>query len=231
MSNSVLVLAIAALALIRLAVDPLAAELLALICAGLPLLGFSAGDPPRRPWALRSAAVGLVFTAHALQRLAGASGPLDLLLLIAANLLGAAAVLGFLQVLRRSGLAAPMTGPGAALVGLLALAAALVVAAIAARIAPVADLRAAALLVSTFCDALVFVGSAALLRRIYALRGGLVARPYLLLALDGSCFLCADLGHAFGGVALAAALPLLGALGGAAGAAAGLAQAALLRRR
>ena len=60
--------------------------------------------------------------------------------------------------------------------------------------------------------------------------GGLVAQPYFLLALDGLCFLLADLGHAAGSEPLAQALPYLNALGGAAGAAAGLAQAALLRR-
>jgi hypothetical protein len=228
MPTSLLVVTLAALVGLRLGVDPLVAEAVALAASALAAWAFARGDPPRLPWALRTVAIGLVFAAHVIQRL-DVGGPAGLVLLLVANPLGAAAMLGFLHVVRRSGLAAPMTRPAAVGLAALALAAAGVVAVILVHLAPAPDLRAAAIVVSTLCDALGFVGAALLLRMVLPLRGGTIAQPYLLLALDGLCFLLADLGHALGG-GVAAALPWFAAAGWSAGATAGLAQAELLRR-
>lgn len=223
----VLVLLLAGL---RLGVDALATEVVGSLGALVAALSFAPGDPPRRPWLVRAVAVGLVLLAHLVQRAGLVGAPrLDYVLLIVANLLGAAAVLGFLHNVRKSGLAAPLTGAEALAAGALACATLGVVAWILASLVP-DSLRAAAVGVSTLADAVVFMGSALLLRFVLPMRGGLVAQPYLLLALDGLCFLLIDLAHALEHPALAPAIAPLGALGGAAGAAAGFAQAALVRR-
>lgn len=212
---------------LRLWVEPLAAEILGLLGAVLAALAFAPGDPPRRPWALRALAVGTILVAHALQRLALGSLALQYGLIIAANLVGVAAVLGFLRVVRASGLAPALTRRerlvAAALCGGALAVVAQTLAALPGGLSP----RSAAVVVSAFADALVFVTSALLLRVTLPLRGGLVAQPYLLLAADGLFFLSADLALVAASDQLAAHLA---AAGGAAGAAAGFAQANSVRR-
>lgn len=224
-----LAISIVALVGLRLGMDPLAAEAIAFVLAGLAVWGFTAGDPPRRPWALRALAIGLVLVAHAIQRLGGSIEGAYALLVVA-NLLGAAAIVGFVQVVRGSGLTVTLTRLGTAVVIGVGVAAAGVVGLVIVQLAPQADAHALVIAVSTLCDAVVFIGAALLLRLMVPLRGGVVALPYSLLALDGVFYLIADLGHATAAPGLEAALPVLGAVGGAAGAAAALAQLALLRR-
>lgn len=218
------------LAGLRLAVDPLAAELVGAVGAVLAGLSFSPGDPPRRPWLVRASALGLVIVAHALQRLAPGDGlRLDYLLLIVANIVGALALLGFLRIVRRSGLTVPLTAGERLSAVLLACATLAVVVWILGELAH-DSLRDLAVAVSTLADAVVFTTAALLLRHVLPMRGGLVAQPYFLLAVDGLCFLALDLAHVLQHPALAPAVAPLGALGGAAGGAAGFAQAALVRR-
>lgn len=227
-----LALVIAAVAGLRLGVDPLAAEALALLGAAAAAWSFGPEDRPRRPWMLRVVGVGLVLVAHALQR-AGTAPALrpDVALLVVANLLGAAAVVGFVRVVRGSGLGAPTGRAGGVVVAGLAGIVAAAAAGVLARLVAAAPDRAVVLAVSTVCDGVVFVGSALLLRLVLPLRGGLVAVPFFLLAADGLCYFLADLGHALGSPPLTRALPWFEAIGGAAGATAGVAQASLLRRR
>ncbi|MDC0723281.1 hypothetical protein [Nannocystis bainbridge] len=229
MSTSRLLVLVLVLAGLHLGVDPLAAEIVGTFGAVLAATRFSRGDPPRRPWLLRAVALGLVALAHALQRLDLVAGHrLDYVLLIVANILGACALLGFLRVLRRSGLTIPLRRRERLVAVVLAGAILVVVGRILAALA-LASLRDLAVAVSTICDALVFAAAALLLRHVSPMRGGLVAQPYLLLAVDGLCFLALDLAHALQPTPEAALAPL-SALGHAAGGAAGFAQAALVRR-
>lgn len=92
------------------------------------------------------------------------------------------------------------------------------------------SLRSATLGVSTLTDAWGFMIALLLLRIVLPMRGGRIAVPYLLLAVDGLAYLLVDLALAIDLPALAPAVAPLGALAGAAGAAAGLAQLALARR-
>lgn len=231
MPQAALLLLAAALVGVRLLMEPLVAELLGCAGAVLAAMSFSSGDPPRRPWLLRALGVGAILVAHALQRLGVGPSGLVAALVIAANLVGVAAVLGFLRVVRDSGLTLPLTRRERLLGLALSGATLALVAWIFVELVGVRDpLRAAVVAVSTVGDAVVFVTSALLLRLVLALRGGLVAQPYFLLALDGLFFLLADLAAVVAFVGVAEAVPILGAVGGAAGAAAGFAQAALVRR-
>lgn len=230
MATPRVLLLVLGLAGLRHLADPLVGDALAALAALLAAMSFARGDPPRRPWLLRAAAIGLVLAAHAVQRTGLVGEPrLDYLLLIVANLLGAAAIVGFLQIVRRSGLAdAPSRGERLLLAFALGGALGLV-----GWLLPALDgtpLRVAAVVVSTLADAAVFVVSLVLLRLVVPLRGGAVAQPYFLLVVDGLCFLLIDLVLAIDDPALTRAVAPLGALGGAAGTAAGLCQAALLRR-
>lgn len=226
-----LALVIAAVAGVRLGVDPLGADVLALLGAAAAAWTFGPDDPPRAPWLLRVVGVGLVLVAHVLQRAGlGAAQGVDTALLVVANLLGATAVAGFVRVVRRSGLGAAPDRAGAVVVAGLAGVVAVAAACVLARLLATTPDRAVVLAVSTVCDGVVFVGSAMLLRLVLPLRGGLVAVPFLLLAADGLCYFLADLGHALGSPSVARTLPWFEAIGGAAGATAGVAQAILLRR-
>ena len=204
---------------------------------------FAADDPPRRPWALRAAALALVLAARLADPLQTAlAGPAGVraahVLLIAANALGAAAMLGFLGVIRAAGLTPRLRGPGGlalAAAALLALAAASsALAHLSADLqnpgAPAAWVHALAAAASTVADAIVFVAGAALLRALAPMRDGAAAWPYLLLAIDGACFLAIDLAAASAAPEHRGLIALLGALGGAAGLTAAVAQIAVLRR-
>ncbi|PCC74406.1 hypothetical protein SAMN02745121_04505 [Nannocystis exedens] len=229
MSTPRLLALVLLLAGLHLGVDPLAAEVLGTIGAVLAVTRFSPGDPPRRPWLLRAVALGLVVFAHVLQRLGLVTlHRLDYVLLIVANILGALALLGFLRVLRQSGLTVPLRRGERVVAVLLGCATLAVVVWILAALV-LHSLRDLAVAVSTICDAVVFTTAALLLRHVLPMRGGLVARPYFLLAVDGLCFLALDLAHALQPVPGPTVAPL-SALGHAAGGAAGFAQAALVRR-
>lgn len=231
MTAPLVVLLVLGLAGLRFAVDPLAVDALAVVAALAAAAGFSAGDPPRGPWLLRGVALALVLAAHAVQRLGVAGEPrFDYVLLIAANVLGTAAIVGFYRVVRGSGLAEPPSRGerlsfAVALGGVIGL---------VSWLLPGSDgppLRAAAIAVSMLADAAVFVVSLVLLRLVAPLRGGAVAGPYFLLVVDGLCYLLLDVVLALDDPAVSRAVAPLAALGAAAGTAAGLCQAALLRRR
>lgn len=229
MSTPRLLALVLVLAGLHLGVDALAAEVVGTFGAVLAATSFGPGDPPRRPWLLRAVALGLVVTAHALQRQGLVTvHRLDYVLLIVANVLGALALLGFLRVLRRSGLTVPLR-PGERVVAVLLACATLGVVAWILAALVLHSLRDVAVAVSTLCDAVVFTTAALLLRHVLPMRGGLVAQPYLLLAVDGLCFLALDLAHALQPVPGPVFAPL-SALGHATGGAAGFAQAALMRR-
>lgn len=229
MSTPLLLALVLVLAGLRLAVDPLAAEVVGAVAAAFAATSFAPGDPPRRPWLLRTVALSLVVTAHALQRLGPVTAVrVDYLLLIVANIVGALALLDFLRIVRQSGLTVPLTrGERAialALVGAILGVVVWILAALALD-----SLRDLAVAVSTICDAVVFIAAALLLRHVLPMRGGLLAQPYLLLAVDGLCFLALDLAHVLQPTPGPAVAPL-GALGGAAGGAAGVVQTLLVRR-
>ncbi|MDC0674960.1 hypothetical protein [Nannocystis radixulma] len=230
MPTPLLLALVLVLAGLRLGVDPLAAEIVGAIAAACAAMSFAAGDPPRRPWLLRTCALSLVVAAHALQRL-GLVGELrvDYLLLIIANIIGAFALIAFLRVVRQSGLTVPLTRSERLVAVVLACVVLGLVAWILAALAH-DSLRDLAVAVSTICDAVVFTTAALLLHHVLPMRGGLLAQPYLLLAIDGLCFLALDLAHALQPAPGPAVAPL-GALGGAAGGAAGIVQTVLVRRR
>src|SRR5690606_30257530 len=112
-------------------------------------------------------------------------------ILIVANLLGAAAMLRFLHVVRSSGLTAPASGAArlilaALLVGAGAALAICVVGLVGGPLGSAAtQLRALTLAISATADAIVFVVAARLVQALAPMRDGLAAQPYLLLAVDG----------------------------------------------
>ncbi|MCB9704722.1 MAG: hypothetical protein H6711_22805 [Myxococcales bacterium] len=248
-----LVVVMAALIAARLALQGVelgerALEVLAVVVTAAAALSFSRGDPPRLPWLLRAGGIGLVLVAHLVDPLQPTSGDgprLAHLVIIAANVLGAAAMIRFYRVIRASELVARPGRRGRLFLAALALVAAAVVALCVAGLdpgswpesPPRALGRALALLVSALADALVFVISARLVLSLLPMRDGVAVRPYLLLALDGLFFLAIDLAHAGRSGALgplsppAALVPTLAAIGGAAGISAALAQLRILRPR
>lgn len=230
MPTHLVALLVLALAAVRLGLDPLVLDGVAALAAVLAATSFAAGDPPRRPWAIRALALVLVLVAHVIQRVGWTDGlRVDFVLLIAANLLGLLALLGFLQNVRRSGLAGSLSPPELALVGAAFVAAlGLVASQLGAR--EVVGLRDVTIAVSMLGDASVFLLALLLLRLVLPMRGGLVAQPYLLLVVDGLLYLVVDIALATDHPALVGATGPLAALAGAAGASAGFAQRALLRR-
>lgn len=230
MPTHLVVLLVLALVAVRLGLDPLALDGVAALAALLAAASFAACDPPRLPWGLRALGVALVLVAHVIQRAGWTDGlRVDLLLLIAANLLGVLAMLGFLRNVRRSGLAESLTRSAIALV-VAGFVAVLVLVASQLGAREIVGLRDVTLAVSMFADASVFLLALLLLRLVLPMRGGLVAQPYLLLVVDGLLYLVVDIALATDLPALVGASGVLAALAGAAGAAAGLAQRALVRR-
>lgn len=230
MPTHLVVLFVLALAAVRLGLDPLALDVVAALAALLAAASFTAGDPPRLPWGLRALGIVLVLVAHVIQRVGWTEGlRVDFLLLIAANLLGVLALLGFLHNVRRSGLAESLTRSGLALV-VVGFVAVLVLVASQLGGREVVGLRDVTLAVSMFADASVFLLALLLLRLVLPMRGGMVAQPYLLLVVDGLLYLVVDIALATELPALVGASGVLAALAGAAGASAGFAQRALVRR-
>lgn len=216
-----------------------AIEVVTVIASGAVVASFTAGDPPRRPWILRAVAIGLVVGAHLVDPLQAGDGPrFAHAILIVANLVGAAAMLDFLRVVRMSGLAAPASGAARLILATVLASAGVTLALCVVGVAqgplavPAAQLRALTLAVSAAADAIVFVVAARLVQALLPMRDGYAAQPYLLLAIDGLFFLLIDVGHASGpSPAIAPLLPAVAAIGGAAGMTAALAQAWIVRRR
>jgi hypothetical protein len=169
-------------------------------------LQFSAGDPPRRPWALLGVAMGLVPVIRLISHLGVAFGDIKAahLLLIGGNIFLGASVIGFGRVLGSSELLSERTSEdrlrATAFVGLLAVIALAVIGyntlELAGRGLPEgagAWVATIATTVSTLSDALVFAGGLYLLWLLRPLIGGSLARPYLLLALGAGAFLVVDI--------------------------------------
>ncbi len=169
-------------------------------------LQFSAGDPPRRPWALLGVAMGLVPVIRLVSHYSVSVGDIKLahLLLIGGNIFMAASVIGFARVLGSSELLSERTAAdrlrATAFVGLLALSAIAVIGfhtfELAERGLPAgagAWIAAIATTLSTICDALVFAGGVYLVWLLRPLLGGSLARPYLLLAVGAGAFLLVDM--------------------------------------
>ncbi len=169
-------------------------------------LQFSAGDPPRRPWALLGVAMGLVPVIRLVSHYSVTLGDIKLahLLLIGGNIFMAASVIGFARVLGSSELLSERSAEdrlrATAFVSLLALCALAVIGyntlELAGRGLPEgagAWVAVIATTLSTFCDALVFAGGLYLLWLLRPLIGGSLARPYLLLAVGAGAFLLVDM--------------------------------------
>ena len=169
-------------------------------------LRFSAGDPPRRPWALLGVAMALVPVIRLVSHLGVALGDIKLahLLLIGGNIFMASSMIGFGRVLGSSELLSERTAEdrmrATAFIGLLAAIAIAVIGyntfELAGRglpVGPGAWVSAIATSVSTLSDALVFAGGLYLLWLLRPLIGGSLARPYLLIAVGAGAFLAVDI--------------------------------------
>ena len=169
-------------------------------------LRFSAGDPPRRPWALLGVAMALVPVIRLVSHLGVALGDIKLahLLLIGGNIFMASSMIGFGRVLGSSELLSERTAEdrvrATAFIGLLAAIAIAVIGyntfELAERglpVGPGAWVSATATSVSTLSDALVFAGGLYLLWLLRPLIGGSLARPYLLIAVGAGAFLAVDI--------------------------------------
>lgn len=168
-------------------------------------LQFSAGDPPRRPWALLMITLVLFVAGRLASWLALTVGEIKLahLVFIAGNLAIAASMIGFNRVLGSSELLSERTDAdrwrALTFVGLLALAA---IAAlgwntweVAGRGRPdsaAAWVGAILNIVSTLADVVVCAGGVYLVWLVRPLLGGSLARPYLLLAVSAGAALVGD---------------------------------------
>lgn len=168
-------------------------------------LQFSAGDPPRRPWACLMLAVVLVLVARAFAYAGLLFGEINPghLAIILANVFFVLSIVGFNRVLGSSELLEERTEAdrwrALAFVGLLAAGslAALGFNAweVAARNLPDTLgewFATATALVSTLSDAVMCAGSIYLVWLVRPLVGGSLARPYLLLAFSGATALVVD---------------------------------------
>ena len=169
-------------------------------------LGFSAGDPPRRPWTVLATAMALLPAVRLLSyfevKFAGVVAAHVLLIL--GNIAVVAAVIGFGRVLGSSELLSDRTAEdrlrATTFVTLLAVGALAMLAfptlELALRGVPAtfgAWVAASTTIVSTLCDALVFAGGMYLVWLVRPLLGGSLARPYLLIAIGGGAFLVVDM--------------------------------------
>jgi hypothetical protein len=169
-------------------------------------LNFSAGDPPRRPWTVLATAMALLpvvrLLSHFQVKFAGIAAAH--VLLIVGNVAMAAAVIGFGRVLGSSELLEERSAEdrvrATTFVALLATGALAMLAfptlELVGRGVPAtlgAWFAAAAIVVSTLCDALVFAGGMYLVWLVRPLLGGSLARPYLLIAIAGGAFLVVDM--------------------------------------
>lgn len=200
-------------ALLDITVGPVAAEpwqravevLTAAVTVAVAL-SFSAGDPPRRPWAVLAVAMAILPAVRLLSyfevKLADVVAAHALLIL--GNIAMVTAVIGFGRVLGSSELLSDRTAEdrvrAKTIVTLLAAGALAMLAfptlELALRGVPAtlgAWVAASATIVSTLCDALVFAGGMYLVWLVRPLLGGSLARPYLLIAIGGGAFLVVDM--------------------------------------
>lgn len=216
------------------------------LCAAV-VAEFSAGDPPRRPWAVLTIALALIPVIRVASAFGwGAYGvSLQNLLLIAGNLAFAAVMPGFARVLGSSDLLSERTGDAR-------VKAALTISAIAAcgiafifynfaelvghGTPATRDAWASVIAsgVSTLSDAIVFAGGLYLVWLLRPMVGGSLARPYLMMALGGAALLVIDVVLVSAGMTAQTQLKdgtakLIGTFAFACFAAAALVQLALLR--
>ena len=170
------------------------------------MLQFSPGDPPRRPWTALAIAMALLPAVRALSYFQVKIGDIVAAhaLLIVGNIAMTAAVIGFGRVLGSSELLSERSAAerlrATTFVVLLALAALAMLAfptfELIVRGMPAsagAWTAAAATVVSTLCDAVVFSGGVYLVWLVRPLLGGSLARPYLMIAIGGGAFLVVDM--------------------------------------
>lgn len=182
-----------------------ALEVLTALVTGAAALQFSAGDPPRGPWSTLFVAMALLPIVRLLSFYDVALGDVAVahLVLIVGNILLAGSVIGFGRVLGSSELLSDRRSEDRSratlVIGLLVFAglAALTfnTIAVALRGMPAtlgAWFAAAATIVSTLCDAIVFAGGLYLVWLVRPLIGGSLARPYLLIAVGAGAFLVVD---------------------------------------
>jgi len=183
-----------------------AVEVLTAVVTIAVALSFSAGDPPRRPWAVLAVSMGILPAVRLLSyfevKLADVVAAHALLIL--GNIAMVTAVIGFGRVLGSSELLSDRTAKDrvrATTFVILLAAGALAMLAfptleLALRGVPAtfgAWVAASATIVSTLCDALVFAGGMYLVWLVRPLLGGSLARPYLLIAIGGGAFLVVDM--------------------------------------
>ncbi len=180
-------------------------EVLTPAVIGAVALQFSAGDPPRTPWLVLCVAMSLIPVVRLLSWFQARLGDIAVahLVLIVGNVLLVASIIGFARVLGSSELLSDRTREDRSrafiVVGLLVLAALATLVFNTFELAlrgmpatPGAWIAAAATIVSTLCDSLVFGGGLYLVWLLRPLIGGSLARPYLLIAVGAGAFLVVD---------------------------------------
>lgn len=180
-------------------------ELVVAVLAGAVVAEFSAGDPPRRPWAALFTSMAIVPVARLTTWLGWSIAEIQVrnLLFIVGNVVLAASILGFARVLGSSELLSERTGEARTRamlsVGTIAAAALAFIGynlfELIVRGPPTTrDGWASALTngVSVVSDGLMFAGGLYLVWLLRPLIGGLLALPYLLMACAGAVFLVVD---------------------------------------
>lgn len=181
-------------------------EILTALVTGAVVLHFTHDDPPRLPWSLFFVSMIVVPLVRLLSWLEVSVGGVALghVLLIIGNFFLAGTLVAFGRVLGSSELLSERTRDdrlrATAFVALLTLSALATLAyntfEVAERGLPTtvgAWVAATANLVSTLCDAFAFAGSLYLVWLVRPLIGGLLARPYLLIAAAAGVFLAVDI--------------------------------------
>lgn len=181
-------------------------EVLTALVTGAVVFHFASDDPPRLPWTLFFVSMVIVPLVRLLSYLHVEAGGVAIayVLLIIGNFFLAGTLVAFGRVLGSSELLSERTRDdrlrATAFVATLALGA---VATLAYNTFEVAErglpttlgawVAATANLVSTLCDAFAFAGSLYLVWLVRPLIGGLLARPYILIAAAAGVFLAVDI--------------------------------------
>ncbi len=180
-------------------------EVLTALACGAVVAGFTAGDPPRRPWIVLTLAMALIPVVRLVSWLQWSVAEVSLKsgLLIVGNVIFAGAMLQFSRVLGSSDLLSERTAEARVkamlTVGAIAAAGLAFIAynvlELAARGMPATrDAWATAIAngISTVSDAIVSAGGLYLVWLLRPMVGGSLARPYLLMAAGGAAFLVVD---------------------------------------
>ncbi len=181
-------------------------EVITAVVTGAVAFQFAHDDPPRRPWTLFFISMAIVPLVRLLSFLhTEVSGvALAYVLLIIGNFFLAGTLVAFSRVLGSSELLDERTREdrlrATAVVALLTLTALAILAYNTFEVlerglptTPGAWVAAIANVVSTLCDAFAFAGGLYLVWLVRPLLGGLLARPYLLLAAAAGVFLAVDI--------------------------------------